>query len=319
LGRKILAPTTVEAALRARHTLVAMVVAALLVLALALAAPVVAQEETTAQTTNGMQTVTKDKGTSDKQEELVQGGARQVEDSAEETGRQDDQRAADTLQGADALIIKDNTGAAPTVDRIEIDAADCDVDRGAVVTVEDENSQSASLTNAPDDGTRDTNEAEATIVAEPDQVVIEVTDGANLDPKFSPDAADEIGSVASSTGVTCGRDDDGGDAAGGAAGGDENQGDNTKNNDDLEDLSCEELLVLFRGESSSGEQYENSAAFADSEVWAQVEVCLEKEIVEGTAADEDLPDTGGPSVLALAVLGAVSAAAGLSVIRGGRR
>ena len=315
MGRKILAPTTVEAALRARHTLVALVVAALLVLALALAAPVVAQEETTAQTTNGMQTVTKDKGTSDKQEELVQGGARQVEDSAEETGRQDDQRAADTLQGADALIIKDNTGAAPTVDRIEIDAADCDVDRGAVVTVEDENSQSASLTNAPDDGTRDTNEAEATIVAEPDQVVIEVTDGANLDPKFSPDAADEIGSVASSTGVTCGRDDDGGDAAGG----DENQGDNTKNNDDLEDLSCEELLVLFRGESSSGEQYENSAAFADSEVWAQVEVCLEKEIVEGTAADEDLPDTGGPSVLALAVLGAVSAAAGLSVIRGGRR
>ena len=319
MGRKILAPTTVEAALRARHTLVALVVAALLVLALALAAPVVAQEETTAQTTNGMQTVTKDKGTSDKQEELVQGGARQVEDSAEETGRQDDQRAADTLQGADALIIKDNTGAAPTVDRIEIDAADCDVDRGAVVTVEDENSQSASLTNAPDDGTRDTNEAEATIVAEPDQVVIEVTDGANLDPKFSPDAADERGSVASSTGVTCGRDDDGGDAAGGAAGGDENQGDNTKNNDDLEDLSCEELLVLFRGESSSGEQYENSAAFADSEVWAQVEVCLQKEIVQGTAADEDLPDTGGPSLLALAVLGAVFAAAGLSVIRGGRR
>lgn len=249
MGRKILAPITVEAALRARYALVAMVVAALLVLALALAAPVVAQEETTAQTTNGMQTGTKDKGTSDKQEELVQGGAQQAEDSAEETGRQDDQRAADTLQGADALIIKDNTGAVPTVDRIEIDAADCDVDRGAVVTVEDENHQSASFTNAPDDGTRDTNEAEATIDAEPDQVVIEVTAGANLDPESSPDAADERGRVASSTGVTCGRDDDGNDAAGG----DENQGDNTKNNDDLEDLSCEELLVLFRGESSSGE------------------------------------------------------------------
>jgi hypothetical protein len=284
-------------------------------LVLALAASVDAQEETTAQTTNGTRTVTKYKGTSDKQEELVQGGEQQAEDSAEETGRQDDQRAADTLQGADALIIKDDTGADPTLDRIEIDAADCEVDKGAVVTVEDENSESASFTNAPDDGTRDTNEVEATIVAEPDQVVIEVTDGANLDPEFSPDAADERGRVASSTGLTCGRDDDGGNAAGG----DENQGDNTKNNDDLEDLSCEELLVLFRGESSSGGQYADAAFFADSEVWAQVEVCLEKEIAEGTAADENLPDTGGPSLLALAVPGAVSAAAGLSVIRGGRR
>ncbi len=67
------------------------------------------------------------------------------------------------------------------------------------------------------------------------------------------------------------------------------------------------------------EQYADAAFFADSEVRAQVEVCLEKEIVEGTAADEDLPDTGGPSLLALAVLGFVSAAAGLSVIRGGWR
>jgi hypothetical protein len=48
-------------------------------------------------------------------------------------------------------------------------------------------------------------------------------------------------------------------------------------------------------------------------------VCLEKEIVQGTAADEDLPDTGGLPLLAVAVLGFVSAAAGLSVIRGGRR
>jgi hypothetical protein len=78
-------------------------------------------------------------------------------------------------------------------------------------------------------------------------------------------------------------------------------------------------LVLFRGESSSGQQYEDSAVFADSEVRARVEVCLEREIVAGTGIDEDLPDTGGPSLLALVVLGFVSAAAGLSVIRGGRR
>ncbi len=79
------------------------------------------------------------------------------------------------------------------------------------------------------------------------------------------------------------------------------------------------MLVLFRGESSSGQQYEDSAVFADSEVRARVEVCLEREIVAGTGIDEDLPDTGGPSLLALVVLGFVSAAAGLSVIRGGRR
>jgi hypothetical protein len=59
----------VVAASCARHTLVALAVAALLVLALA--APVAAQEETIAQTTNQTQTVAKDKGTSDKQEELV--------------------------------------------------------------------------------------------------------------------------------------------------------------------------------------------------------------------------------------------------------
>ena len=48
-------------------------------------------------------------------------------------------------------------------------------------------------------------------------------------------------------------------------------------------------------------------------------MCLEEEVVEGTVADEDLPDTGGLSLLALAVVGVVSAAAGLSVIRGRRR
>ena len=77
--------------------------------------------------------------------------------------------------------------------------------------------------------------------------------------------------------------------------------------------------MLFRGGSSSEQQYEDAAAFADSGVRAQIEVCLEEEIVEGTVADEDLPDTGGLPLLALAVVGVVSAAAGLSVIRGGRR
>jgi hypothetical protein len=314
LGRKILVPTAVDAALRACHTLVAMTVAALLVLALALSAPVAAQEETTSRTTNGTQTVTKDNVTSDKQEELVQGGEQQTKDSAEEADAQADKRAADTLQGADALIIKDPSDGA--VDRIEIDAADCVVEeKSAIVTVNDEEGNPETFTNAPDDGVRDADDVEATIVPEADQVIIDVADDANPNPAFSPDDADEEGRVASSTGVACGRNDDGNNTASG----DENQAGNTKNNEDLEDLSCEELLVLFRGGSSSGQQYEDAAVFADSGVRAQVEVCLEREIVEGTAADEDLPDTGGLSLLAVAVLGVVSAAAGLSVIRGGRR
>jgi hypothetical protein len=100
---------------------------------------------------------------------------------------------------------------------------------------------------------------------------------------------------------------------------DENNENDAKNAEGPEDLGCEKLLVLFRGESGSEAQYAEAAVFADSEMRAEVEVCLEREIVKGTAADEGLPDTGGPSLLALAVLGLVSAAAGLSVIRGGRR
>lgn len=122
----------------------------------------------------------------------------------------------------------------------------------------------------------------------------------------------------------------GGDGSGGSANADgadadadaddaDADADDAKAADELQDLSCDELLVLFRAESSSGQQYGDASGFADSEVRAQIEVCLEEEIVEGTAADGDLPDTGGLSLIGLAVLGVVSAAAGLSVIRGGRR
>lgn len=304
MGRKILVPTTVETALRARHTLVATALVALLVLALALAAPVSAQEET-----NRTKTGAKDKTASGDQYELVQGDEQQAEGSSEEAETPTTARAADTLQGADALIIKDDSDG--TVDRIEITAADCAIEKGATVTVEDGAGIPATFV---DGDIRNDDEVTATIESTQEQIVIDNFAADQLDDNFGAEG-NEAGEVTDSSGITCGRDDDGGNAAGG----DENQGDNTKNNDDLEDLSCEELLVLFRGESSSGEQYADAAFFADSEVRAQVEVCLEKEIVEGTAADEDLPDTGGPSLLALAVLGFVSAAAGLSVIRGGRR
>ncbi len=298
MRRMILVPTTVAATLRARHMLVAMSLAALLVLALTLAAPVAAQEETTAQTANGTQAASKGKDASGQRERSVQGRGQQAEDSAEEAGRQDDERAADTPQEADALIIEDDSDV--TVDRIEIAAADCEVDKGAVVTVDDESRDSASFTNAPDDGTRDGDEVEAT-----------------LRPGFGATDSNEDGTVTSSTGVTCGRDAGAADAD--ADDDDTDDGTSAKDAEDLQELSCDELLVLFRAESSSGQQYEDAAAFTDSAVRAQVEVCLEREIVEGTAADENLPDTGGLSLPVLAVLGVVSAAAGLSVIRGGQR
>jgi hypothetical protein len=44
-------------------------------LVLALSAPVAAQEETTSRTTNGTQTVTKDKGASDNQEDWCKGAS----------------------------------------------------------------------------------------------------------------------------------------------------------------------------------------------------------------------------------------------------
>jgi hypothetical protein len=284
LRRTIFVPTTVAAASRARHALVAMAVAALLVLALALVDPVVGQEETTAQTANQTQTVAKDKDASGEQEQVVQGAEQQAEAG--------DEQAADPLEGQTANITASSIG--------PIAVAGCEAA-----------GETASITVADADGTQEAFTDDEDIVFEFGQQGITITseEGGDLqvDGEFDPG----IGEVVSSEGISC--DNSGGQRS------DDNNENNAKNAEDLEDLSCEELLVLFRGESGSEAQYADAAVFADSEVRARVEVCLEKEIVQGTAADEDLPDTGGPSLLALAVLGVVSAAAGLSVIRGGRR
>jgi hypothetical protein len=282
LRRTILVPTTVAAALRARHMLLAVSLAALL--ALALVAPVAAQEETTAQTTNRTQTVTKDKGTSDKQEELVQGSGQQTEGGGEQ--------AADPLEGQTADIT------ARSIGPIAVAGCEAVADEAVRITVADADGPPEAFTD-DEDTVFEFGQQGITITAE---------EGGDLqvDDEFDPGT----GEVVSSEGISC-------DSSGGQRADDDNEN-NAKDTDDLEDLSCEELLVLFRGESSSGGQYADAAFFADSEVRAQVEVCLEEEIVEGTAADEDLPDTGGPSLLALAVLGFVFVAAGLSVIRGGR-
>ncbi len=161
-----------------------------------------------------------------------------------------------------------------------------------------------------EDGETVVETAEITVLPVDDVLKVEDEGPGSFSLDVVADGGVDFAITVCEAGGTQGAGDDGGTGA---------TDDGTENTDDLQDLGCEDLLVLFRGESSSGQQYEDSAVFADSEVRAQVEVCLKKEIVEGTAADENLPDTGGLSLLALAVLGVVSAAAGLSVIRGGQR
>lgn len=307
MRRTVLVPTMVAAASRVRHVLLAASLAAMLTLALALAAPVAAQEQ---ETTSGAQTATRGKDTFGKQEQVVQGSGQEAEEDDERAAA----RASESLPRSEALIIDDDSDG--TADRIEIDAVGCTVDKGAVLTVEDESGDSAAFTNAPDVN-RDAGEVEATIEPVGDQVVVEIV-GDDLPADFGPegDTEDEAGTVTSSTGVAC-------DRAAAAntenenAAEDENEEDATRTADELASLSCADLLVLFRAESGSGQQYGDADVFADGDVRAQVEVCLKKEIVSGP--DGKLPKTGGLSLLALAVLGVVSAAAGLSVIRGGQR
>ena len=206
----------------------------------------------------------------------------------------------------------DNTNSPP--DLIVVSANDCTVaaDESAVsITVEDGDGTSARFVDG--------------------QKAVTIT-ASNGQPQIQGPSADFIGdhavstsdtgfetdgdyTVASSEGVTCATTGDGLRVADDKEANPADDGARTA--DELACLSCNELLVLFRAEGGSGQQYEDAAVFTDSEVRAQVEVCLKKEIVSGP--DGKLPKTGGLSLLALAVLGVVSAAAGLSVIRGGQR
>lgn len=118
-----------------------------------------------------------------------------------------------------------------------------------------------------------------------------------------------------STDVTCGNSNGNSNSNGDKA----NDGKQANSGDDLLSLSCEELLKRFRAGDDASGQYGDDTTFADPDVRKRVEECLKKEIVQGTAADEKLPNTGGVSLLALAVLGVVSTAACVSVVRGVRR
>ena len=208
----------------------------------------------------------------------------------------------------------DTGGTNDPPDLVRIAASDCTVARGASVILEDGDGTTAEFVD---------DERGATITAPGGRPQIRAMDGGfirgsatfpSTDTSFD---ADGDYTVASSEGVTCA------ESGGGQRVDDDEEvvsaDDGARTADEIADLSCDELLVLFRGGSSSEAQYRDAAVFAESQVRAQVEVCLQREIVKGTAADENLPNTGGVPLLALAVFGLVSAAAGLSVIREGRR
>ncbi len=93
--------------------------------------------------------------------------------------------------------------------------------------------------------------------------------------------------------------------------------------DDVVTLECEELLERFREDDSvsSSVQYgDDDAIFGDESVRERVEVCLREEVITETIkGKKGLPDTGGPPLVGLAVLGLASLLVGASVIRGGLR
>ncbi len=102
----------------------------------------------------------------------------------------------------------------------------------------------------------------------------------------------------------------GGGAAGTGDGGDDAADDE---NDNSSNLSCNQVLQLFRNDQN------NQYLDLDSELAQRIQVCLENEVIVGSDTDEPLPDTGGPPLLALVSLGLASAAAGASVLRAGLR
>lgn len=239
-----------------------------------------------------------------------------------------DSRAATDPGGETARITESTTDTDEIVDRLVVPVADCEVGTDAFVVVEDNDGTQVRLTNGEN----------VTITADANAVTIEGTAaGGNLrginasggdDPQFGTEGETVEGEIVNSTGITCGRDattgtgttDTGTTDTGTTGTTDTDTTDDTaRTADDLQDLSCEQLLAQFRAGSGSAAQYGDAVALANADVQSRIEVCLEQEVVQGTAAGEDLPDTGGVSLLGLAVLGVVSAAAGLSMIRGGRR
>lgn len=223
---------------------------------------------------------------------------------------QDTSRATTDPAGETARITESTTDDDEIVDRIVVAVEDCQVGSDASVVVEDDDGTQARL--ADGGNVRITADADAiTIVGTDDGGNIRGIDASGGDGQFGTEGETVDGEVVSSAGITCGDDRQRADDDAAA----DDDADDARAADDLKNLSCDELLVLFRGEGQG--QYGDASNLADSDVRARIEVCLKKEIVN--EPEGKLPKTGGLSLLGLAVLGVVSAAAGLSVIRGGRR
>lgn len=213
-------------------------------------------------------------------------------------------QTTDPLQDAPASFTPTSgtVAAAVTVGPITDTSCTLQVSQDATVVLND-GSGSVTISAANNTFELTSNGQQLTITGEGDA-------GIEPDPASNLTASSNL-TVDSSTGVTCGNGNSSGDKA--------NDGKQANSGDDLLSLSCEELLKRFRAGDDASGQYGDDTTFADPDVRKRVEECLKKEIVQGTAADEKLPDTGGVSLLALAVLGLVSIAACVSVVRGVRR
>ncbi|QIN81787.1 hypothetical protein GBA63_03395 [Rubrobacter tropicus] len=234
------------------------------------------------QDSNGQQTVIQSAQSSDRARDLLAGMMVQVRNTGDDSDR--------------ANVIGPITVS---------DCKELEVDSDAVVVLRGENDRAVRITNGSNNFfvAKDTNELRITGPSGGDLV------GSNV-PSLNEGGRNEI---FSSSGITCRRGDAADDGGGSGGNGDGNSG----NTNTLEDLECDELLRRFREEETG--QYGDRSLFSDVEVRKKVEVCLEQEVIQDTAADGQLPDTGGLSLLSLAVLGAVSVVAGVSVVRGARR
>lgn len=213
-------------------------------------------------------------------------------------------RAPAEVENASAQII-DSADPDSIVNQVVVSDVDCTVQEGATIVVQDNDGTRVRLTDG----------VNVNITSPENRIVAQGTIDGNLgddaDEPIAPgndsnfgrpndDQYTEVAEIIDATGITCDRDDDNGGNNGNAA-----------NNNDDNNLNCDALLRRFRG--ASGGQY------LDVNVSNQILICLAQEVNQDTAADGDLPDTGGPSLIGIAIFGVVSALAGLSLVRGSRR
>ena len=203
-----------------------------IVLALLLASPAAAQETEAEQTTaQAAETVTKEQSTEqgsnatvtqnestvttqgatskDPQQEVQGSGQQAQADAGEDDDTQGATRAATTPTNQPARITESANDTDETVDRIVVPIADCEVEDNAVLVVEDDDGTRVRLTNG-DNVSITPNDSALTIVGTGTGGNLGSVDASGgAPPQFG--TVNEIvrGTVVSSTGIACGREDDG--------------------------------------------------------------------------------------------------------------